>query len=71
MDFKYSYFAHPQSVCMCYFEHMRLSLGFSVNFFIGSLTAFIHAFIPGLFITSTSELIKNIDNTLKTRGCHK
>ena len=70
MNFKYSFFIHPSSVCMSYFEHMVLSLGFAFTFFMGALKAIVHAFIPSLFITSTSDLIKDIDHSLKTKGCH-
>ena len=49
----YSYFHHPNSVCMSYFSHMRLSLFFSFQMFKGSITSLIHASIPQLFITST------------------
>ena len=50
---------------------MKVSLDFSLQFIIGSLKALIHAFIPSLFITSTSDLVKDIDDKLKTTGCHK
>ena len=71
MKINYSYFEHPNSVCLSYYQHMKVSLDFSLQFIIGSLKALVHAFIPGLFITSTSDLVKYIDNKLKTTGCHK
>ena len=52
----YSYFQHPNAVCMTYFEHMRLSLGFSATLFIGSFKAIVHAFLPNYFITSTTDV---------------
>jgi len=65
----YSYFSHPNNVCMDYFTHAWLSLTFSRKLFFGSIKAFIHAIIPSLFITSTSDLVKNINYKLKKSGC--
>ena len=66
----YSYFAHPDSVCMSYVKHMKLSLFFSYHMFKGSIIAFIHAFIPSLFITGTTDTTKLLDITLQNSGCH-
>ena len=71
MNKLYSYFRHPNNVCMTYFQHMSLSLGFSKKLFVGSLQAYIHAIIPSLYITSTSDLLKDIDDEMKNKGCHK
>ena len=67
---KYSFFTHPNSVCMSYFEHMKLSLGFSKTFFVGSLQALTHAFFPNVFVTSTSDIHERIGNELSNAGCH-
>jgi hypothetical protein len=66
----YSYFQHQNAVCMTYFEHMRLSLGFSATLFIGSFKAIVHAFLPNYFITSTTDVWKQIGQELKEAGCH-
>lgn len=68
---KYSFFTHPNSVCMSYFEHMKLSLGFASTFFVGSVKAVIHAFFPNTFITSTSDIQKQIGRELSQAGCHR
>ena len=65
----YSYFQHPNSVCMSYFKHMRLSLFLAFHMFKGSITAIIHAFIPSLCITSTSDTTKLLKDTLQSNGC--
>ena len=65
----YSWFSHPNSVCMSYFRHMRLSLFFSWNMFKGSFTALVHAFIPSFFITNTSDTTRLLSDTLKSSGC--
>lgn len=60
----YSYFEHPNSVKMSYLEHLYLSLGFSYKLFISSFKALIHALIPSLFITSTSDVVNEISYEL-------
>ena len=67
---KYSIFTHPNAVCMSYFEHMKLSLGFSKTFFVGSFQALSHAFFPNTFITSTSDIHEKIGKELREAGCH-
>ena len=67
----YSYFKHPNRVCMTYFQHMSLSWGFSKKLFIGSLKSSVHSIIPALYITSTSDLLKEIDNEMNNNGCHE
>ena len=67
--YTYSYFYHPNKVCMSYFKHMRLSLFFSFHMFKGSITSLVHAFIPPLFITSTTDTTKLLNDTLKSSGC--
>tara|TARA_E500000178_G_C16913085_1_gene703597 strand:+ start:785 stop:946 length:162 start_codon:yes stop_codon:yes gene_type:complete len=38
---------------------------------LGSIKAFIHAFIPDLCVTSTSDINEKITTILKNNGCHK
>lgn len=67
---RFSFFTHPNAVCMTYFEHMKLSLGFSKTFFVGSLQAVTHAFFPNAFITSTTDIHAKIGKELSEAGCH-
>jgi hypothetical protein len=67
----YSWVYHPNNVCMSYFEHMWLSLGFSMTFLKGSMKALVHAFLPNMYITSTSDINIEISNKLKNSGCIK
>ena len=62
-------FKHPSDVCMTYLEHMEVSLNFSKQLFIGSVQAFIHAFIPDIYITSTTDICNKIQKQLKSYGC--
>lgn len=64
-------FKHPNNVCMTYFEHMALSLYFSYTLMVGSCKAFIHAFIPDVYITTTSDVSSEISTLLKESGCRK
>jgi len=63
-------FHHPRDVCMTYMTHMKLSLYFSYSLFVGSMKAFVHAFIPDVYITSTSDLSAELYKSLKSSGCH-
>ena len=58
-------FAHLEEMKMNYFVHMFISLNYAFILFISSIKAFIHSFIPDLFVTSTTECIVEINNKLK------
>lgn len=60
---------HPQSVCLTYYDHFKLSMKFSYKFGIASLKAFIHAIFPFMFIKSTTQIVSDIENQLKTNKC--
>lgn len=64
-----TFFQHPREVCMNYLEHCLFSLSLAKLLGIGTLKAFVHAFVPGYFITSTSELIEDIKTELDNSGC--
>lgn len=68
---RYSFFTHPNAVCMSYMQHMKLSLRFSKTFFEGSAKALVHAFLPNAYITSTSDITKKMIRELKKSGCRK
>jgi hypothetical protein len=65
----YSFFDHPNKNCMTYLEHSKLSLTLSSKLFLGSVKAFIHAFIPAIFETSTTVLVKEIQDIINNSGC--
>ena len=68
---KYSRFIHPNSVCMSYFQHFKFSAGLSKDMFIGSYQAMIHAIFPNYYITSSTDLTKNLMKKLQNSGCSK
>ena len=65
----YSYFKHPNSVCMSYYRHLSSSLYYSRRMFFASIKALIHAFFPSLFITSTTNTVDDIHELLKINNC--
>ena len=67
----YSYFDHPQKVCMTYLEHCSFSLSLSCYFMEASLKALIHSFFPNMFITSSSDHVTKIKELLENSGCRK
>ena len=67
----YSYFSHPNSVCMSYYNHFFVSINYSKIFLFAGIKALIHAFFPNIFITSTTDCKNNIDKLLKDNNCIK
>ena len=65
----FSYFTHPNTVCMSYISHAKLSLTFCYKLFSGSVKAFIHALLPNLYITGTSDTVSEIATILENSGC--
>lgn len=57
---------HPKEVGLSYFQHLFVSLSISTNFFIGSIKAFIHSFFPFMFITSSSDIVKEISTIINS-----
>ena len=64
-------FKHPDDVCMSYTQHCKLSIKLALLMLLGSIKAFIHAFIPDLCVTSTSDINDKITTILNNNGCHK
>ena len=62
---------HLEENCMNYLEHCKFSLGISIHFICGFWGAVIHAFVPTLYTTSSSDTSKLIQNILKSAGCEK
>jgi len=65
----YIYFVHPTKVCMTYIEHSKFSLYLAKCMFIGCLKAIAHAFIPDIFITSSSDITEHIRDSIIKAGC--
>jgi hypothetical protein len=65
----FSYFTHPNAVCMSYMSHAKLSLTLCYKLFRGSVKAFIHAILPNFYVTGTSDTVYEISNILERSGC--
>ena len=64
-------FLHPKKVCMTYFQHFRFSMYLCCLFCKGAFFALLHSFLPDFFITSSSDIVNNIQNLIKESGCRK
>lgn len=62
-----SFVDHPASVDETYFEHMRFAFGFAGTMMAAGLAALIHAFIPPLFETTASRLVRKMNARLEAR----
>ena len=60
---------HPNDVGLTYIEHMELSLKLSYKLGLGSVKAFIHSFLPFIFIKSTTNIVNEIEVKLKDNDC--
>ena len=65
----FSYFTHPASVCMSYFQHLLFSFKVGLKLAFGTGKAFIHGIYPDIYVTSTSDLIKDLEEEIKEIGC--
>jgi len=68
---KLRFFIHPENVCMTYLEHFCFSLEMTWYLSVGCVKSLIHAFIPDLFVNSTSEIVTLIQQRLSQVGCRR
>ena len=59
---------HLDDVNMTYTEHMKFSLDLSKIFLLASVKAVIHAFIPDVLITSSTDYIKVLKDKMNHRS---
>ncbi len=64
-------FSHPRKVCMTYFQHFCFSIYLSSLFCKGAIFAFLHSLLPDFFITTSSDIVNNIQYLITTSGCRK
>ncbi len=63
----YSYFNHPNSLCMSYYEHALHSLIISFLFYIGFINGLIHSIFPFINKTFSKNTITYVQNYLERR----
>ena len=59
---------HLKDVDMNYIEHLKFSCSISFQFLIAAQKALIHAFFPEIFITSSTDISKQLQRTLHDRS---
>lgn len=62
---------HPKEVCMTYLEHLKFSISLGNIFFISFLKAYVHAFFPEIYKTSSSDTIVEVNKKILNSGCNK
>jgi Family of unknown function (DUF6356) len=70
MALKQFFTEHPESVGESYLEHMNVALSFAVPLLAAGLAALIHAFLPFLFLTTTSRTVKQLHARMMNRHPH-
>jgi len=50
---------------------MKFALRLSYHFFLGTITTFIHAFIPDIFVKTPTDISKHIHHLIENSGCRK
>jgi len=50
-----------------YFQHMGFALNISIQLLNGSVTAFIHAFLPSIFTTNAGSKIRKLYSFVENR----
>ncbi|WP_420961244.1 DUF6356 family protein [Brucella sp. IR073] len=58
---------HPASVDETYFEHMAFATSFSMQLFAAAFAAMIHAFLPFLFETTASGIVRRLYERIHNR----
>ena len=59
---------HLKDVDMTYGDHLIFSLSLSRIFLESSIKAIIHAFLPDVYVTSSTDNIKLLQNKMKMRS---
>tara|TARA_B100000575_G_C22849145_1_gene497008 strand:- start:256 stop:453 length:198 start_codon:yes stop_codon:yes gene_type:complete len=54
---------------MDYQTHAKFSLQMAYIFAVGSVKAVVHAILPDFYVSSTSDLVKEVQQHLQEAGC--
>lgn len=58
-------FNHLREVNMTYWKHFHFSASLSIDLFVGSIKALIHAVYPDIYTESTTNLLDELSNKMK------
>lgn len=61
---------HPAAVGESYFGHMAFAAWFSSRLFAAAFAALVHAFLPFLFETTASRIVRELYERTHNRGAH-
>lgn len=67
MDLKRLFTEHPDAVGESYREHMRAALSFAGPLALGAMAAFVHAFVPFLFVSTASATVRRLHARMTNR----
>ena len=67
----YSWFDHPNRVCMSYWTHALHSLGLAWLLGWASVRAAVHALVPSWYVTSTTDCVAEALRRLVDSGCRE
>jgi hypothetical protein len=62
--------SHPAKVGETYFSHMAFAAWFSSRLLMAAGAALIHAFLPFLFETTASRIVRELYERTHNRGTH-
>ena len=62
--------SHPAAVGESYFGHMAFAAWFSSRLFMAAGAALIHAFLPFLFDSTASRIVRELYERTHNRGSH-
>ena len=68
MSLKRLFTEHPEAVGESYFEHMRVALSFAGPLLAAGCAALVHAFLPFLFLTTASTIVKRLYARMTNRN---
>ncbi|RWN46080.1 MAG: hypothetical protein E5Y04_25600 [Mesorhizobium sp.] len=62
--------SHPAKVGETYFSHMGFAAWFSSRLLLAACAALVHAFLPFLFETTASRIVRELYERTHNRGTH-
>ena len=70
MLFSKLFTSHPAKVGETYFSHMAFAAWFSSRLLMAAGAALVHAFLPFLFETTASRIVRELYERTHNRGSH-
>jgi hypothetical protein len=61
---------HLRLVGETYFEHQRNALGYAISMLTGGFACLVHSLIPGIFVTTGSRTVRELNDRMRNRSRH-